>query len=338
VRKQRTTDRVGLAVVGLGHQARKSLLPAVSQVPAFELLAGVDPLEDARSWFASTYDAAAFDSIDALLVSGLPVDCVLIAVPHHLHLGLTRKAMNAGLTVLKEKPYALTVEEARSLRSLEETTGRRIETLVQRRMHHAYQALEYLLADLGEISYISMTYDLHIEEPLAGWRGQVEQSGGGAIMDMGYHMIDLLLWYFGLPHEISAITFCDRGCAVCEHPEVEAQIHFGYGTASGVLAMSRVASQKREIIVAVGDQGRLDLTNGVLTYRPRGRPIRTFGKTWSWEVAMVTHLNRVANALSNKERAEPPDHVSHLAFIEAAYKSISVGAPVDPRTILAAAT
>ncbi|MGW2540182.1 Gfo/Idh/MocA family protein [Kitasatospora sp. NPDC001574] len=58
------------------------------------------------------------------------------------------------------------------------------------------------LDQIGTPFLIDGQYTFHTDDPGAGWRGDVSQAGGGCIIDMGYHIVDLLLWYFGMPNRI----------------------------------------------------------------------------------------------------------------------------------------
>ena len=52
--------------------------------------------------------------------------------------------------------------------------------------------------------FVDVKYTLFVDNLHEGWRGQRDSAGGGCIIDMGYHMIDMVIWYFGLPDNLHA--------------------------------------------------------------------------------------------------------------------------------------
>lgn len=97
-----------LAVVGLGKIAVDQHLPAIAAARGLELVATVDP--DPAAPLAPT-----FRSLEALLAAGLALDAVVVCTPPQVRAGIARRALEAGLSVMLEKPPAATLEELAAL-------------------------------------------------------------------------------------------------------------------------------------------------------------------------------------------------------------------------------
>jgi len=100
--------RLKIGVAGLG-RAFSLMLPAFTQDPRVEIVAGADPREEARRQFAAQFKAKAFDSVEKLAAQA-EVDVVYVATPHQLHAAHACAAAAAGKHVLVEKPMALSLE------------------------------------------------------------------------------------------------------------------------------------------------------------------------------------------------------------------------------------
>ncbi|MGH8933230.1 MAG: Gfo/Idh/MocA family protein [Egibacteraceae bacterium] len=75
---------------------------------------------------------------------------------------------------------------------------------LQRRFNPIYTTFCQLYDQIGRPFVLDAEYTVYTDDPASGWRGDVSLAGGGCIIDMGYHMIDMLLWYFGLPDRVLA--------------------------------------------------------------------------------------------------------------------------------------
>ena len=126
------------------------------------------------------------------------VDYVSICSPNYLHDAHIRLALRAGAHVICEKPIVINPWNLDPLQDLERESGRRINTVLQLRLHSAVRALRETLAGGGRgrhqvtLTYITARggwYDV-------SWKGSEERSGG-IVMNIGIHFFDLLLWLFG---------------------------------------------------------------------------------------------------------------------------------------------
>lgn len=146
---------------------------------------------------AAAFGARPAASIDELLASD--VDAVYIATPAHVHLEQAIACARAGKHVLCEKPLGLSVADAQAMVAACQEAGVRLGTALMMRFHAQHRAALELIrqGQLGKPvlarAQLSCWYP-----PIAGaWRQGSATGGGGALMDLGGHCIDLLQMFFG---------------------------------------------------------------------------------------------------------------------------------------------
>ncbi|WP_044889561.1 oxidoreductase [Myxococcus hansupus] len=132
------------------------------------------------------------------------VDLVVIATANDLHAPLAEAALKAGKHVVVDKPFTITLAEARALRALAESRGLLLSVFHNRRWDTDFQALKALLAEgtLGHVAHVESRFDRFRPEVRAQWREQVVP-GAGVWFDLGPHLVDQALHLFGLPEAVS---------------------------------------------------------------------------------------------------------------------------------------
>jgi len=134
------------------------------------------------------------------------LDAVGIAVPNNLHAALTISALRQGLHVLCEKPMAMTVAEARRMNDVAAKTGLNLMIDFSHRFTDAAAALKQQVdaGVVGDIYFGRTAWHRNRGIPgFGGWFGIQEMSGGGPLVDIGVHMIDLAMWFMGYPDPVS---------------------------------------------------------------------------------------------------------------------------------------
>lgn len=144
-----------------------------------------------------------YSSIDALLEDG-NVDAVSIALPNDLHAPTSLAALRAGCHVLVEKPMALNAREA--WRMNDEARKRDLVLMVHfnQRFDSHSQYFRRLVdrGDLGEIYYARTGWRRALGIP-GGWFSEKKRSGGGPLIDLGVHMLDVTRWIMGNPPAVA---------------------------------------------------------------------------------------------------------------------------------------
>lgn len=239
----------------------------------------------------------------------------LLAIPHSAYAGVRRECLAAGLGMFHEKPLACTLAEVLELQSALTTAPVPLVVGVQRRSHPAYVLLrEELSAIRPETLVVRLSLDHSEAEP--GWRGDALKSGGGALIDLGYHAVDLVHFLLAAPLEPSACSLWRRGAPVRrDELETAATIVGRAGETWVRVEVDRCGSKCERVEVACGDDrwtARRDglEKNGLLLVECPA----------PWDEATRQRVRALAEACAVP--AEVPslwDHLAILQVIEHAY-------------------
>jgi len=148
-----------------------------------------------------------FTDYKKMLKSAKP-DLVSVVLPNYLHMPVTIDCLEAGAHVLCEKPMAMTVEEALKMRDAAERCRRQLGLNFNQRFSPEARALKAFVdgGRLGEIYHAYTCWTRRDGIPrFGGWFGQRKLSGGGPLIDLGVHRLDLAMWLMGYP-EVMAVS------------------------------------------------------------------------------------------------------------------------------------
>ena len=204
--------RVGVIGAGIGqvHLAAYTTLPGVEVV-------GLADLNDERAReVAATYAVPEtyHDYVDLLARSDL--DAVSVCLPNALHAPVALAALQHGKHVLVEKPMARTVAEAEAMIAAAEAAGRVLMIAFNYRYRGDVQWLKQYIESgaLGRIYYAKAHWMRRSGIPrLGSWFVSKEQAGGGPLIDLGVHVLDLALYLMGepRPQAVSAANYAEFG-------------------------------------------------------------------------------------------------------------------------------
>src|SRR3954462_14666444 len=137
------------------------------------------------------------------VVAQADLDLVVIATPNDTHADLARRALEAGRHVVVDKPFTLTLAEARELAHLAARAGRVLSVFHNRRWDADFLTLRRLVADgtLGEVLALESRFDRFRPEVRKRWR-EAAIPGGGLWYDLGPHLVDQALRLFGPPSAV----------------------------------------------------------------------------------------------------------------------------------------
>lgn len=131
------------------------------------------------------------------------VDAVYVATPNVYHAPVTVTMLEGDKHVLCEKPMATTVDEAEEMVKASERSGKILQIGFQNRFSEDAEFVSGLvnMGLLGRI-YKSKSYAIHVNWGPGGWFTEKDLAGGGALMDMGVHAIDMTRFLLGEPKAI----------------------------------------------------------------------------------------------------------------------------------------
>ena len=199
-------NKIKWGVIGSGGIARRRTIPEGIIISEHaELIAVYDVNSDVNTSVAQQYNATATNSFMELLESD--IEAVYLASPANKHLDQVIASAKSKKHILCEKPLGLTVGEAEKMISVCRKEGVQLGTGFMMRFQAQHQAALNLIGEgkLGTPVYgraqLSCWYP-----PIEGaWRQDPQTGGGGSLMDMGSHCIDLLEMFFGEVKSVSCI-------------------------------------------------------------------------------------------------------------------------------------
>lgn len=255
-----------------------------------------------------------------------------------MHQEVIKEAIKYKIHILKEKPFAISLEQAKEIKKMAEQNDVKIMVTLQRRFNPIYSTFFQLIDKIGTPFFIDARYTFYTNSPHEGWRGRIELAGGGCLVDMGYHIIDLLMWYFGLPDLVFAETSCAAKEGIVYDAEDTAQVIFRYSRQNifSSLLVSRVIPPKTEYFDVYGTRGIIHIERGKIERRASNGEIQeALLREHHWPSAAQDQLEYFVKVIrGEKENISGPDfHFNHLAFIEAAYRSKQESKFISPQTL-----
>lgn len=146
------------------------------------------------------------DAVEMLDTESL--DIVSVATPNKFHMPLTVAALEKGAHVLCEKPMAMNAGEAREMINAAERAGRRIMINFSYRFTDQSWALRKCVDEglIGEVYFARTIWHRRRGMPgFGGWFGRKDLAGGGPLIDLGVHRLDLALWLMGHPRPVLVV-------------------------------------------------------------------------------------------------------------------------------------
>ena len=197
-----------IGIVGLGniaHHHAERILNLGGRV-----VAGADIKDEARVRFAETYGATTYGSY-ADMYADEELDGVIVTTPNKFHEECTVGALEAGLNVLLEKPLAHTLESAERIAEVARGAEGFCMLGFNNRFANGIEVLKAYQEEgrLGNTAHVEANYVRRRGIPGRGtWFTSKEVAGGGALIDIGVHAIDLSLYLLDFPEvvEVSGVV------------------------------------------------------------------------------------------------------------------------------------
>lgn len=186
-----------VGIVGCGGIANNKHLPAMKKNGNFEIVAFCDIIKEEAEKTAKKYgteDARVYTDYQELIKENL--DAVYVLTPNSSHAPISIAALKAGKNVMCEKPMAKTTEEAKEMVAVAKETGKILTIGYQNRYRTDSSYLKRVCdnGDLGEVYYAKAHAIRRRAVPTWGVFLNEEAQGGGPLIDIGTHALDLTLW------------------------------------------------------------------------------------------------------------------------------------------------
>ena len=192
------SDRLKVAIVGCGGIANGKHLPSLAKLDYVDVVAFCDIIPERADKAAEKYGAtgAKVYADYKELLNAEKVDVVQVCTPNDAHADISIDAMEAGNHVMSEKPMAKTAADARRMVEAAKRTGKKLTVGYNNRFRNDSQILKKVCesGQLGEIYYAKAHAIRRRAVPTWGVFLDGEKQGGGPLIDIGTHALDLTLW------------------------------------------------------------------------------------------------------------------------------------------------
>ncbi|SFE56755.1 Predicted dehydrogenase [Paenibacillus catalpae] len=187
-----------IGIIGCGGIANGKHLPALSKNKNVEIVAFCDIVEERAAEAQQKYgtEGSKVYSDYRELIADPSIDVVHVLTPNDSHSFITIDSLEAGKHVMCEKPMAKTASEARAMLDAAKRTGKKLTIGYNNRFRPDSQYLKKVCeqGDLGEIYYARAHAIRRRAVPTWGVFLDEEKQGGGPLIDIGTHALDLTLW------------------------------------------------------------------------------------------------------------------------------------------------
>lgn len=191
------SDSIRVGLIGYGYASKTFHAPLIAGTPGMALAAVSS--SDATKVHAD-WPTVPVVSEPKHLFNDPNIDLIVIPTPNDTHFPLAKAALEAGKHVVVDKPFTVTLSQARELDALAKSLGRLLSVFHNRRWDSDFLTVKALLSEgtLGEITFFESHFDRFRPQVRNRWREQAGP-GSGIWYDLAPHLLDQAVNLFGLP-------------------------------------------------------------------------------------------------------------------------------------------
>lgn len=247
------TSPIRVGLIGYGYSGKTFHAPLIQAVEGLALC-GVAS-SNAEKVRADWSEVAVYPDAGTL-IADQDIDLVVIASPNATHAPLAQLALDQGKAVVIDKPFTVTMAEARDLVAQAEETGRLLSVFHNRRWDSDFLTIQHAIEDdlIGPVTHFESRFDRFRPAVRARWREQAGP-GSGVWYDLGPHLVDQALLLFGLPDRVLASMATQRSGAVTDD---WAHVVLMYGQRRVSLQASMLVAGGTRRFVVHGEAGSLE--------------------------------------------------------------------------------
>lgn len=321
--------KIKLGLIGLGYIGKVHLQNCLRLEPV-ELVAVSDISKNALNKAKKLGVKKLYLDYEKLL-NDKDIEAVIIALPTHLHLPCAVKAAENGKHIFLEKPLARNLKEGKEIISATNKNNVKLMVAYPFRFSEPFQKLKNKI-ETGELGDIQVAHTINISsgpfmhraeedipKPVPEWWMNKKLTGGGALIDLGSHMINLARWYFGEITNIKAhlgyrfnLDFEDHAICIAHHT-------------SRTKTITNVGWYSQDLTLGIELYGTTAHTS--FYYKPPSKPITALQlilkRTPKYFKPHQTELSHFINCVKQDKQPATPgeDALKDLEAIEKAYKN-----------------
>jgi predicted dehydrogenase len=192
-------SKIRIGIIGAGAVTQMGHIPAFKSNSKVELVALCDNDEEKLHFLSKKHNIAKSYTDYEKLISDSAIDGLVIATPNNLHLPMIRAGCNEKKHILCEKPLARNVEEASEICDIVNNSKGKFMMGLNNRFRPDVQILKkFMDEEFGDIFYAKTGWLQREELPKdTSWKSMLDSSGGGALLNLGIHLLDEALWLLG---------------------------------------------------------------------------------------------------------------------------------------------
>ncbi|HDV8243016.1 TPA: oxidoreductase [Enterobacter hormaechei] len=191
------SENIRVGLIGYGYASKIFHAPLVAGTPGMEL-AAITSSDETK--VRADWPAVPVVTEPKHLFNDPNIDLIVIPTPNDTHFPLAKAALEAGKHVVVDKPFTVTLSQARELDALARSLGRLLSVFHNRRWDSDFLTVKALLNEgtLGEIAFFESHFDRYRPQVRDRWREQAGP-GSGIWYDLAPHLLDQAVHLFGLP-------------------------------------------------------------------------------------------------------------------------------------------
>lgn len=323
-------DRLRIGIAGAGAVIERYHVPAVNAVPEVIRSIVVDANAERARQVANRYGFPKWsDNLRDLAENS---DVAIVGVPNWQHAPVTCELLSNHVHVLCEKPMARNPEECRSMIEAARHGNTQLCVGHNRRFRQHIKLAKRLLEKgiIGDVVNVEAEEGSPNDWPRSPSYFDPVQSGGGALMDVGIHSIDLIRWLAG---EIENVEYEGNGTETTVESEAELRFRLASG-ASGKVVASRTRALRQRLLLT-GSEGYLEMGLWDPTLRIRSDRGKAFENFQNLDIAVsrrppqdtsfVEQLRNFVSAVEGKEELVGNGHEG-MAAVEVVFRAYHGGA------------
>ncbi|MCA2004751.1 MAG: Gfo/Idh/MocA family oxidoreductase [Ignavibacterium sp.] len=199
-------SKIKIGVIGLGSIAQLVHLPNLNKLDNAEIVAVAEIKKNPLNTIADKFGINQRFSDYREMLTNTELDAVIIATPTNSHKDIAIDCLNADKDVLVEKPLARTFAEAKAVVDVARKNKRKLMVGMNLRYRPDTMLLRSIVSsgEIGEPFYAKCGW-VRRQSSEEKWFTKKEEAGGGVIIDLGIHLLDLALWLMNYP-EINSVS------------------------------------------------------------------------------------------------------------------------------------